>query len=245
MGYALWISEKKPPVTVICGDPPSPKPLQARKIKTVCLRKSSIHPPVIWWTECILVTTAWHWVTSTKLQQLLILGVAEKGRRRRDETFPMLEECQEGDIPTPWHSQLCVNCSRDLKSPKERPRELPPPICKLTAHPNGCSRSGAPGPSYTSLSPLETRGCPPDLPQGWTQPAVGRQRGERAQSHRPRSSKVIRQTHYGNNYSLLSLGNKALRYCITFLLKTPWYLFSVAQCILYLHESLVLNSITK
>ena len=139
---------KKTPVTVICGEFSSPKPLQTMKIKTVHLRNSAIHLWVLWWVDCILVTTAWRWATSTKLQQLLVLGVAERGLRRWGETFPRLEESHEDDIPTCWHSQLCVNRCRDLRQrccPKERLRELPAPTCKLTAHPDGCSCSAALG----------------------------------------------------------------------------------------------------
>lgn len=44
---------------------------------------------------------------------------------------------------------------------------------------------------------------------------------EGAQSHKLWSSKVIMQMHYGNNYSFLSPGNKALVYCVTFLLANP------------------------
>lgn len=198
MGYALWILE----INTCDCDMWWASFTKTMKIKPACLRNSAIHPRVIWWIDCMVVTTAWRWVTSTQLQQLLILGVAEKGLRRWGETFPRLEESREDDIPTPWHSQLCMNCCRDFRQrccPKERPRELPPPTCKLTARPDGCSHSAALGLSYAPLSPLETWGCAPDLPWGWTQPPVARQQGEGGQSHRLRSSKVIRQTHYGNN----------------------------------------------
>lgn len=67
-----------------------------------------------------------------------------------------------------------------------------------------------------------------------------------AQSHRLWSSKLVRQAHSGNNYSFLSPGNKDLKYCITsFFQQNPLYLYSATQCIHYLHESLVLNSVTK
>lgn len=176
--------QEKTPVTVTCGELPLPKPLQAMKLKAAFLRNSAIHPWGFGWTERVLVTVSCSWVTSTELQQLLILTVAEKTTELGWD-FPWLQERHDNDQTPDIHRTFCVFCCRDLREcccPRDQGSCHHPPVNSGLA--SVCSHSAALGLSHTPLSLLETQGCALDPPQGWTQPAMGRQRREGAQSHR-------------------------------------------------------------
>lgn len=143
--------QKRTPVTVICGQLPSPKSLQLMKIKTACLRNLAIHPQGIWWIESILVTTAWCWVPSTKLQQLLTQSHGE-GTMEVGRNFP-----QTGGKPWRWHCKPLtltalhehVGISGNVSAQREMQEVT---TIFITACSSGCSSSGS-----EQCSPFLTR----------------------------------------------------------------------------------------
>lgn len=134
--------QKRTPVTAICGELPSLKPLQAMKIKTAWLRNLAIPSQGIWWIKSILVTTASCWVPSTKLQQLLTQSRGE-GTMEVGRDFPQTEGKPWRWHPKPLtstalheHAQISGHVSAQRKMQEVT-------TVFITAYSGGCSSSGA------------------------------------------------------------------------------------------------------